>query len=129
MKSEGWRTSETSDVIRDLIAFGHGTVKKTATAASAATTYASITHCNAISSSRLDDFAELFVASLAGFRLWDQAKFSPCSVERLKRILCILSRSQVIWLSVNCSLPLNLYICLQFAPYIFSLSFFFNGNL
>lgn len=46
---EGWRMRETRDTMRDLTSFGDGIVSRTAMAASTATTYVSIIHCNAIS--------------------------------------------------------------------------------
>lgn len=45
--------SEIRETKRDLIAFGDGNVRRIAMAASAATTYVSIIHCNAIFSESL----------------------------------------------------------------------------
>lgn len=51
MKSAGWRMRETREAKRFLRSLGVGSVSRMATAASAATTYVSINHCNAMSSS------------------------------------------------------------------------------
>lgn len=48
MKRAGWRMRETKETIVDFMAFGDGRVKSRAMTASAATTYVSIIHCNAI---------------------------------------------------------------------------------
>lgn len=48
MKRAGWRMRETKETIVDFMAFGDGRVKSRAITASAATTYVSIIHCNAI---------------------------------------------------------------------------------
>ncbi|KAM1638250.1 hypothetical protein EV1_015779 [Malus domestica] len=57
MKRAGWRIRETSDTNRFFNSLGAGMVRRKANAASAATTYVNIIHCNAIFASNSSAFA------------------------------------------------------------------------